>query len=64
MTTDIAVSAEVLDGLQSRLHGTLIRPGDPDYDAARHLWNGLIDKRPAAPTAFARRGAPYLLGLE
>ncbi|MDS0473630.1 FAD-binding oxidoreductase [Natrinema sp. 1APR25-10V2] len=27
-------------------HGDLIRPDDPDYDDARAVWNGIIDKRP------------------
>ena len=27
--------------------GELIRPGDPDYDDARRVFNGAIDKRPA-----------------
>ena len=27
--------------------GELIRPGDPDYDHARRVFNGAIDKRPA-----------------
>lgn len=31
----------------SRLRGELIRPDDPDYDNARALYNGMIDKRPA-----------------
>jgi FAD/FMN-containing dehydrogenase len=32
----------------SGLRGELIRPGDPGYDAARAVWNGSIDRRPAA----------------
>src|SRR3989441_12637216 len=28
------------------LRGRLIRPGDGDYDSARALYNGMIDKRP------------------
>ena len=29
------------------LHGELIRPGDGGYEAARKVYNGMIDKRPA-----------------
>jgi hypothetical protein len=28
------------------LRGRLVRPTDADYDAARALYNGMIDKRP------------------
>ncbi|NBM16309.1 FAD-binding protein [Streptomyces sp. GC420] len=36
-----------MDEFASRLHGTLGRPGDPDYDRARTVWNGMIDRHPA-----------------
>lgn len=29
------------------LRGSITRPGAPDYDAARRLYNGMIDKRPS-----------------
>ena len=31
-----------------QLRGELLRPGEPGYDDARKLWNGMIDRRPAA----------------
>ncbi len=36
----------IVRDLAARLHGWLIRPCDDGYDAARVLWNGMIDKRP------------------
>jgi FAD/FMN-containing dehydrogenase len=30
----------------ARVHGQVIRPADPDYDAARTIQNGLIDRHP------------------
>ncbi len=39
--TDQAISS-----FQQSLRGRLVRSGDSDYDAARALYNGMIDKRP------------------
>jgi FAD/FMN-containing dehydrogenase len=33
--------------LRSALRGEVIDPGHPDYDRARRVWNGLIDRSPA-----------------
>ncbi len=34
--------------LAGQLRGSVVRPGEPGYDAARSLFNGMIDKHPAA----------------
>ena len=40
------VSGDALATLQSGLRGELLQPGSPGYDAARRIWNGMVDKRP------------------
>jgi FAD/FMN-containing dehydrogenase len=39
--------ASVLDEFRARLHGTICVPGDSNYDTARRVWNGAIDRRPS-----------------
>lgn len=34
--------------LRQTIGGDLVLPDDPDYDQARRVWNGMVDKRPAA----------------
>jgi hypothetical protein len=34
-------------GLGDSLRGEVLVPGSPGYDAARRVWNGAIDRRPA-----------------
>ena len=36
-----------LNELKSSLRGDLVQPQDADYDDARKVYNGMIDKRPA-----------------
>lgn len=41
------LSNEAVASLKSLLKGEVIRPEDSDYDAARRIWNGMIDRHPA-----------------
>ncbi len=42
------VPAEAIESLRTSLRGSLCLPGEPGYDAARTIWNAMIDRRPAA----------------
>jgi FAD/FMN-containing dehydrogenase len=39
---------DTFDALSARLAGDLIKPEHYEYETARRVWNGMIDKRPAA----------------
>jgi FAD/FMN-containing dehydrogenase len=52
MTTALEDS---LNGFAASFEGTLLRPDDPDYDQARSVWNGDVDRHPAA---IARCASP------
>ena len=41
------LSQQQLDGFRGQFRGALLRDGDPGYDEARQVWNGMIDRRPA-----------------
>ncbi|MBD0283129.1 MAG: FAD-binding oxidoreductase [Thermoleophilaceae bacterium] len=45
--TETEIPSRALDQLASNMRGELIRPGDPGYEPAREIWNGMIDRRPA-----------------
>jgi len=65
------VEADAVAAFAETFHGLIVRPGDDEYEAARRVWNGMIDKHPAlvayctgvadviAAVAFAReQGLP------
>jgi hypothetical protein len=39
---------DVFNQLSANLRGSVITPESGDYDAARKVYNGMIDRRPAA----------------
>src|SRR6185503_17928829 len=42
MTTELRAETSTLN-----VRGPVLRAGDDDFDPARHIWNGMIDRRPA-----------------
>ena len=46
--TTAGLASAPYDDLATALRGDLIRPGDAGYDQARAVYNGMIDKYPAA----------------
>ncbi|WP_295953874.1 FAD-binding oxidoreductase [Rhodoferax sp.] len=43
----VAIDAAALEALKSSLRGLLLCPGDEGFDAARTVWNAMVDRRPA-----------------
>ncbi len=48
MATAAQHSLDPLSQLETGFHGAVVRPESPEYDEARSVWNGMIDKRPRA----------------
>ena len=43
----LVVDVPVVEQLRTQMRGTVIGPADPEYESARSVHNGMIDKRPA-----------------
>jgi FAD/FMN-containing dehydrogenase len=48
------VTAENIDAFRNDFGGTALASGDDGYDAARSVWNGAIDRRPAVIARCSR----------
>jgi FAD/FMN-containing dehydrogenase len=44
--THVMLDSEAVQEFIAGVRGAVFRPGDPGYDDARAIWNGLIDRRP------------------
>jgi FAD/FMN-containing dehydrogenase len=47
MVQETKVDGTAVEEFERTLHGPPVRPGDAEYDAARAIWNGSFDRRPA-----------------
>jgi FAD/FMN-containing dehydrogenase len=45
--TRARVAPATVESLRSALRGQILTPDSAEYDAARTVWNGMVDKRPA-----------------
>jgi FAD/FMN-containing dehydrogenase len=44
--TEVSVARERLEAFEHRFSGRVVLPAAEDYDEARAVWNGMIDRRP------------------
>ncbi len=45
--TRASLGAAEIAALRNNLRGGVVLAGDPEYDSARRVWNGNVDRRPA-----------------
>ncbi|MFZ5558434.1 MAG: FAD-binding oxidoreductase [Pseudomonadota bacterium] len=45
--TSKSLNATALEALAAGISGGIVTPRDGDYDAARKIWNGMVDRHPA-----------------
>jgi hypothetical protein len=52
---DLNVDGAGVTALRRRRSGVLVCPGDEEYEVARAVWNGMVDRRPALIAYCANR---------
>ncbi|MFW6438051.1 MAG: FAD-binding oxidoreductase [Armatimonadota bacterium] len=45
--SDVTIEGGAIEGLSEKLRGDVLTSHAPDYEEARLIWNGMIDRRPA-----------------
>ena len=50
------INNSLIEPLRHSIAGRIILPSDEDYDEARAIWNGMIDKKPALIVRIAKAG--------
>jgi len=61
---ETTIEGAAIRDFRASLKGSLLAPADEDYEAARHVWNGMINKHPAliarcADTADVARAVTF-----
>ncbi|NKX49726.1 FAD-binding oxidoreductase [Arthrobacter deserti] len=56
MSNEAVLDEHSIAGLRSEVTGSVLLPEDDGYDEARRVWNGMIDRRPAAVVRAASVG--------
>ncbi|HUG13676.1 MAG TPA: FAD-binding oxidoreductase, partial [Thermomicrobiales bacterium] len=54
--TRTTIDDTLIQEFAAGIRGTLIQPNDPEYEAARKVYNGMIDRRPALIARCANAG--------
>ena len=52
----MTLSADRIATFRQAVEGRVLEPGDVDYDEARRVWNGMVDKRPRLIIQASGRG--------
>ena len=47
------IAPETVAALRGNLRGTVALPGEDGYDAARTIWNAMVDRRPLSSLAVS-----------